>query len=201
MSLIFYYSPQSSASPVHWTLEELGVPYEKVLVDLKAERPAAFLKINPNGKVPALVHDGVAIFESAAIQIYLGETFGVDKGLFPAPSPHRGEALKWIIWTNVTMGDAVGRLWRNGTEMLPVEQRSPAQAAAAKEELQGCLRILNDALQDKQYLLGDQFTVADIHLSAWIEYLGMMGVDASAHTAVAAWVARCVARPAHDRAP
>jgi len=100
MSLTFYYSPQSSATPVHWTLEELGIPYEKVPIDLKTEqnKQPAFLKLNPNGKVPLIVHDGVPIFESAAIQIYLGETFGVDKGLFPAAGPRRGEAMKWIVW-------------------------------------------------------------------------------------------------------
>ena len=83
MSLTFYYSPHSSASPVHWTLNELGIPYEKVLIDIKAgdNKKPEFLKLNPNGKVPLIVHDGVAIFESAAIQIYLGETFGVEKGL------------------------------------------------------------------------------------------------------------------------
>ncbi|HNN94371.1 MAG TPA: glutathione S-transferase, partial [Pseudomonadota bacterium] len=104
MSLTFYYSPQSSASPVHWTLEELGIPYEKVVVDIRKgeNKTPEYLKINPNGVVPALVHDGVAIFESAAIQIYLGETFGVEKGLYPPPGPARGEVMKWIVWTNVT---------------------------------------------------------------------------------------------------
>ena len=61
MSLTFYYSPQSSASPVHWTLEELGIPYEKVKIDLKEnqQKKPEYLKLNPNGRVPLLVHDGV----------------------------------------------------------------------------------------------------------------------------------------------
>src|SRR5262245_11968243 len=98
MGLIFYYAPMSSASPTHWILEELGVPYEKVKVDLQGgeSKKPEFLKINPNGKVPTLVHDGTVIFESVAIAIHLGETFGVERKLFPAPGLQRAEAIKWL---------------------------------------------------------------------------------------------------------
>jgi glutathione S-transferase len=93
MSLGFYYTPMSSASPIHWALEELGVAYEKVQLDLKAgdSRKPEFLKINPNGKVPVIVHDGLVIFESAAIQIYLGESLASKRGSYwrPAPSAAR----------------------------------------------------------------------------------------------------------------
>src|SRR5262249_14193766 len=67
MSLIFYYSPMSTAVATHWVLEELKIPYEKVKLDLQAggTKKPDFLKINPNGVVPAIVHDGTAIFESA----------------------------------------------------------------------------------------------------------------------------------------
>ena len=72
MSLVFHYAPMSSATPTHWALEELGVPYEKVRLDLRArdqDRPA-FRALNPNGKVPLLVHDGVPLFESVAILLH-----------------------------------------------------------------------------------------------------------------------------------
>src|SRR5215813_12354098 len=96
MSLVFYYAPMSSAVTIHWALEELGVPYEKVRLDLQArdqDKPA-YKALNPNGKVPLLVHDGTPIFESAAILMHLGEAFGVDKGLFPAAGAKRAEAMK-----------------------------------------------------------------------------------------------------------
>ena len=97
MSLVFYYSPMSTAVVTHWILEELGIPYETVKVDFQKDtKKPEYVKLNPNGAVPLIVHDGTPIFESAAIAIYLGETFGVEKGLFPAPGPKRGEALKWI---------------------------------------------------------------------------------------------------------
>ena len=133
MSLTFFYAPMSTASTVHWSLEELAIPYEAVRVDLKdpADKKAKLGPVNPNLRVPVLVHDGVAIFESVAIQIYLGETFGVDAGLYPAPGPERGRALKWLVWTNVSLGEAVLRFLRNTSDEYPKEQQNAAAGRAA----------------------------------------------------------------------
>lgn len=198
MSLTFYYSPQSSASPVHWTLEELGVPYEKVKIDLKADqqKQPEFLKLNPNGRVPLLVHDGVAIFESVAIQLYLGETFGVEKGLYPPPGPRRGEVMKWVVWTNVSLGDALGRFARNLGSWAPEDERNAKAGAAAKAEVEGLLKILDEALDGKEYLVGNSFSIADLHLSSWMDYVRMMNIDISGYARVTAWLTRCTARPA-----
>src|SRR6185312_8799587 len=81
-----------------------------------------------DGKVLVLVHDGKAIWESAAITLYLGEIFGVAEGLYPEPGPERGEAMKWVVWSNVTLGDAFGRLVRNTSDWVPAEQHN-AKAA------------------------------------------------------------------------
>lgn len=201
MSLIFYYSPQSTATPVHWSLEELGVPYEKVKIDLQAEqqKQPSFLKINPNGKVPVIVHDGVAIFESAAIQIYLGETFGVDKGLFPAPGPHRGEAMKWIVWCNVTLGDSVSRYMRNTSDRIPAEQRNAKAAEVAKGEITNLLRIFDEALHGRGYVLGDRFSLVDAHLASWFQYLQYFQIDLAPYKNIKPWMARCTERPACKR--
>ena len=203
MSLTFYYSPQSSASPVHWALEELGIPYEKVVVDIRKgeNKTPEYLKINPNGVVPALVHDGVAIFESAAIQIYLGETFGVEKGLYPPPGPARGEVMKWIVWTNVTLGDAMSRLGRNLGNWGPEDERNAKAGQTAKADLTRLLGIVEATLQGRSYLTGEGFTLADLHLASWMEYVAMVGMDTSGMANLSAWVKRCGARPAHERAP
>lgn len=203
MSLTFYFAPQSSASPVHWTLEELGIPYEKVPVDIRAgeTKKPEFLKINPNGKVPVIVHNGVAICESAAIQIYLGETFGVEKGLFPAPGPKRGEAMMWLVWTNVTLGDAVGRVGRNLGQWAPEDHRNAKAGESAKQEALQLLTLVDNALAGRDYLLGDQFSIADLHLASWLEYVGMMGIDYSKLTRLTAWAKRCTSRPACAKAP
>lgn len=201
MSLTFYYSPQSSASPVHWALEELGVPYKKVAIDLKAgeQKKPEFLKVNPNGRVPVLEHDGTVIFESAAIQMYLGEQFGVDKGLYPPPGPKRGEVMKWIVWTNATLGEAMSRLGRNIGQWAPEDERNAKAGATAKADVEGLLRILEAALVGKSYLAGDTFTLADLHLASWLDYVRMMQIDLAAYPNLNAWVARCTSRPACAR--
>jgi glutathione S-transferase len=201
MSLTFYYSPMSTASVTHLVLEELGVPYEKVLVDIKTgdQKKPAFLQINPNAKVPAIVHEGVAIFESVAISIYLGETFGVDKGLFPAAGPARGEALKWLVWCGVSLGEAMMRRQRHLSEWFPAEQRNAAAGAVGQADVERHLGILNDALTGKEYLVGNQFTIVDAHLTSLVGYLGMIGFDLSKYPAITAWHKKCGARPAAAR--
>lgn len=198
MSLTFYYSPQSSASPVHWTLDELGVPYEKVVLDLRAgdQRKPEFLKVNPNGRVPALVHDGVAIFESAAIQMYLGELFGVDKGLYPPPGPRRGEVMKWIVWTNASLGEAMSRMGRNIGPWAPEDERNAKAGATAKADVEAMLKIVEQTLEGRDYLTGSSFTLADLHLASWMDYVRMSGLDLATYPRLSAWVARCTARPA-----
>ncbi len=83
MSITYYLRPDVYRGPGHsWAIEELGVPCERVKVDIqkKETKTEAFLKLNPNGVVPLLVVDGLPIFESTAILLYLGETYGVEKG-------------------------------------------------------------------------------------------------------------------------
>lgn len=203
MSVTFYYSPQSSASPVHWTLEELGIPYEKVLIDFRAgeTKKPEFLKLNPNAKVPVLVHDGVAIFESAAIQIYLGETFGVSKGLYPAPGPQRGEVMKWIVWTNVTLGEALSRVGRNLGPWAPEEERNVKAGLRAKQDIAELLQILDAQLQGRHYVAGDSLTIADLHMSSWMEYVRMMQIDLTPYQNVQSWMTRCTSRPTYAAAP
>lgn len=209
MSLVFYYAPMSTATITELVLEELGIPCERVKLDIQKgdTKKPEYLKLNPNGKVPLIVHDGTTIFESSAITMYLGELFGVDRKLYPAPGPKRGEAMKWIAWTNVTLGDAVGRWARlersprrgaNTMEWVPAEQRNAAAGEAAKKEVNDCLRILDEALEGKSFLTGD-YTLADTHLNSFIDWLRHMKVDLSAYKRLNAWGDRCRARPAYGK--
>ena len=200
MSLTFYYSPMSTATITELVLEELAVPCERVRIDLKKKEThaAEFLRLNPNGKVPVLVHDGTPIWESAAITLYLGEIFGVAKGLYPEPGPDRGEAMKWIVWSNVTLGDAFGRLVRNTSDWFPAEQHNAKAAAAAQSDVRDCLRILDQALAGRQYLLAG-YSLADTHVNSLIDWLRYMKVDFSDYERLNAWSQRCAARPAYVR--
>jgi glutathione S-transferase len=202
VSLTFYYAPMSTASITSIVLEELGVPCEKVKVDIRAgeSRKPEFLRLNPNGKVPLIVHDGTPIWESAAITMYLGEVFGVDKGLYPAQGAKRGEAMKWITWTNVTLGEAVSRWLRNTSDWTPAEQHNVKAAEVAKTDIQNCLRILDEALSGKQFLLGGEYTLADTHLNSLTDWLRFMKTDLSPYVNINGWSSRCAARPAYARA-
>lgn len=197
MSLVFYYSPQSSAVTVHWALEELAVPYEKVKIDLQArdqDKPA-FKALNPNGKVPVLVHDGTPIFESVAIMIHLGETFGVAKKLYPPPGARRAEALKWLVWCNVSLGEALSRRLHSSSERIPAERHNAKAAEAAKEDVEKHLAILDEALAGKTWLVGDAFSLVDVQLAGWAAYVGMCGFDVKRWANLDAWMKRCTARP------
>jgi glutathione S-transferase len=202
MSLTFYYTPMSSATRVHWALEELEVPYEKVKVDLGAgdQKKPEYLALNPNGKVPLLVVDGTPVFESLAILVYLGERYGVDKGLYPPLDLSRAEVLKWMTWGGATLLDAGGRLLRNVSDRFPADQRNEKAAEAAKKDLADCLGVLDRALSGKEYLVGGKFTFADLALAGYMPFLGRIGADLGPHKNIQAWVGRCTSRPALGRA-
>lgn len=202
MSIVFYYTPMSSATRVHWALEELGVTYDKVKVDLAKgdNRKPEFLALNPNGKIPLMLIDGQPLFESLAMLLYLGETYGVDKGLFPAPGPGRIEAFKWMAWGSVSLIETGSRFMRNTSERWPAEQRSAPAAAAALQELDELLRVLDGALAGRQFLLGDAFSIVDCAVAAVVAFVGRLGVDLARHANVSAWTGRCMSRPALGRA-
>ena len=200
MSLTFYYAPMSTATLTELALAELDVPCERVKLDIqKGEtKKPELLKLNPNGRVPTLVHDGVAIWESAAIAMYLGETFGVEKKLYPAAGPKRGEAMKWIVWTNVTLGDAVSRFTRNTMDWIPADQHNARAAEAAKGDIATCLRILDEALEGRSFLLGE-YSLADTHVHSFTDWLRHMKMDFAPYARLNAWSEKCCARPAYAK--
>jgi glutathione S-transferase len=199
MSLVFYYSPMSSAVTVHQALEELGVPYEKVRIDLQArdqDKPT-FRAINPNGKVPVIVHDGTPIFESVAILIHLGETYGEKKGLFPKAGLERAQVTQWLVWTNVSIGEAFSRHQHASSERIPAEHHNAKAAAKAKADVESLLDILDRALEGKTYLVGNTFTFADLQTAGFVGYLGMRGFDTKKWPSITSWLKRCTERPAY----
>ncbi|MBU6374321.1 MAG: glutathione S-transferase family protein [Alphaproteobacteria bacterium] len=171
-------------------------------IDAGDTRAAAFKAINPNGRVPALAHDGEVLWESAAILMHLGETFGVDRGLYPPPGMARAHAMKWIVWSAATLGEAAGRL----SAALPAGQAGAVQAGSvdfigvaehdaerrgrALADLDGLLAIMNGALAEADYLLG-AYSLVDVHLSGLVGWIDAMGGPVNRHPAVGAWRVRC----------
>jgi glutathione S-transferase len=201
MSITFYTAPMSTASVTELVIEELGLHVERVVLDIKAgdTKKPEFLKLNPNGKVPALVVDGTPLFESSAITLYLGETYGVAKTLWPAPGLHRAEAMKWVMWGAVTVTQSAYRYGQNTGPWTPADQQNAKAAEAAKQEIQDHLAILNNALAGKNYLVANEYTLADAHLNSLLTWLRFMKHDFSKYTNVNAWSERCMARPAFKK--
>lgn len=200
MSMTFFYAPMSSAVVAHWALEELGVPgIEKVRLDITKgdQKKPDYLALNPNGKVPLLVVDGTPIFETIAIISYLGETYGVDKGLYPAAGVKRAEGMKWMAWTQVTVGEALSRFSHACSERMPKELHHEASATKAKADVEHLVSILEAELtkSKRSYLLGDTFMLCDVHVAGWTSYLAMSGFDLAKWPAVKAYTERCTQRP------
>jgi glutathione S-transferase len=201
MSLTFYRAPMSTATITELVLAELGVPHETITLDIQKgdTKKPEFLKVNPNGKVPVLVHDGTVIFESAAITIHLGDTFGVEKNVWPTERLSRADAMKWVIWTNVTLGDAVARWMRNTMDWFPADHRNEKAGEAGKTEMRDLLGILDASLAGKDYLCGTQFTLADVHLDSFLDWLRYSKVDFTPFKQIEAWHKRVSSRPAYQK--
>jgi glutathione S-transferase len=192
----------SSAARTTWAVEELAVPCERVRLDFRKNetRKPEYLKLNPNGKVPLLVVDGHPIFESVAILIYLGETYGVEKGLYPAPGIERAECLKWIAWATASLLEPLQRYLGNTSERIPADQRNAKAAEIAKKDLEAMLALLDDALAKREYLVGHRFTFADLAVAGFVPYLRFVQYDIAPYANVSAWAERCLARPAAQKA-
>ncbi len=201
MNMTFYYAPMSTASVTALVIEELGLKPKVVKMDLKAgdTKKPEFLKLNPNGMVPVVVLDDTPIFESAAITMHLGETFGVEKKLYPAAGPKRAEAMKWLTWCHVTLGDSIYRWARNTMEWVPAPERNAAAGESAKREMQERLAIFDKNLAGRKFLTGDEYTIVDGHINSMMDWVRHMKADFSAYTHLNAWATRCAERPAYKK--
>ncbi len=197
MSITFYYNPMSSAARIHLSLDELGIPYEKVLIDLQAkdQKRPEFLALNPNGKVPTIVIDGQPMFESIAIQIYLGERFGVERGLWPAlGSREHMQALTWLCWHQSEL--AVPLFSYLQQVSAPAEQRNNHQLETNLAEAHQMLAILDARIGERGNIVHDKWTLVDTDVAStlgWALYAAKL--DASQYRHLSAWLGRFQERP------
>lgn len=195
-----YHSPQSRSVRPRWLLEELGVPYELVTLDMakKDQKSAEYMKIHPHGVVPALVDGDIVMFESAAICLYLADKYA-DKNLAPAVgSPERAAYYQWMVYSIATLEPPVLQVFLH-TVMLPEEQRSSEIAQNAREQFKDVARVLTQALRGKEYLVGNQFSAADVMIGSTLAWSHFMGLLNDQH-ALEAYVKRLSARPAYQAA-
>ena len=164
--LRFYTNPMSRARITRWMLEETGLPYEEVQLEFGTSmKSPEFLAINPMGKVPALVHDGVTITENAAICLHLADLVP-ELGLLPPPgTPERGACYRWMLFASPLEFFITAR--RHGSV-------APSMEAGYGNE-SDLLRTLKGAVAGKRHLVGDRFTVADLYIAAFIGYYIQIG--------------------------
>jgi len=190
---------QSRALRSLWALEELGVPYEHVPTNFATDaKKPEYLAINPNGRVPALVDDDVTLFESLAINLYLAKKY--DKsGLQPRSLEDEARAVQWSIWAMTEVEGPLLQILLNRV-FLPPTQRDASAARTGEERLAAPLRVLDGALTGRPYLLGDNFTIADLNVASVLSWALIVKLDLGKTPNVARWLQECCARSAFAKA-
>ncbi|MFM2287189.1 MAG: hypothetical protein RL684_332 [Pseudomonadota bacterium] len=189
----FYWARNSRAFRIAWLLEELGQPYERIVIDIRqpvAERPAQFLAVSPLGKVPALEDGEARLTDSGAICLWLAERFP-EAGLAPPPgTAARARFLQWLLFTNTSVEPAMAEKF-SGMEPRPSSHGWGSYDSVLAQFRQG--------LAEGPWILGTQFTSADVLLGTGAHFLIQFGL-AKGDAVLEAYVARCQARPAFQRA-
>ncbi len=191
--LTLYHAPQSRSGSIVWLLEELGVPYETKIVNIRrgdgtGERDPS--NPHPHGKVPALDHDGHRVFEIAAITLYLTDLFPEKKLAPKVGDPKRGEYLSWLAYRPGVLEPSM--LMRR----FEVKHVYGTMGWAPAEEVE---EVLNHHLANRQYFLGDEFSAADIVVGGTVNFLMMFKV-LNETPVLKAYTERISARPALKRA-
>ena len=188
-----YWCPKTRASRAVWMLEEAGVGYEIETVDIRAEQrdnDSAFRLASPMGKVPALEDGDVRLAESAAICIYVADRYAPGR-LAPAlDAPARGPYLFWTMYTPAVVEPALAEKF-SGAKTNP---RSHAWG-----DFETMLDTLGTGLGDRAWILGEEFTAADVMLGSSVIFMQLFGV-LPASPRLAAYADRCMARPAYRKA-
>lgn len=174
---LYEFAPTRSIR-ARWTLQELEVPFEAISVNLTAgeHRRPEYLKVNPAGKVPALVDGELVLTESVAIVLYLGEKYPAH-GLVPTALRQRAELNRWLLFAATELEQPLWRIARN-TFLYPEAKRLPGDVATAGEEFQAMASLTEQHMRDRQYVLGERVSVADFVLAYtldWGNQVGLLG--------------------------
>lgn len=158
---LYEFAPTRSIR-VRWMLQELGVDFEAVTVNLAAgeHRRPEFLKINPAGKVPVLVDDDFILTESVAIVLYLTEKY-LHKGLFPTDLKQKAQVNRWLLFAVTELEQPLWRIARH-TALYPEHLRLPAEVSLARQDFTDMAAVMEEYMQGRKFIVGDTLTVADI---------------------------------------
>jgi len=195
-----YHAPRTRSVRIYWLLEELGVPYELEVVAFRPPLPPAkpFAQSSPFGKVPALLDGEVKMFESGAILEYILERYGRGQ-LAPPPGTHlRGPFLQWVHFAEATafppLGNIAWHMFKQDAESIPsaiADYRTWAGAA---------LDVLEQALSGNAYLLGAEFSAADIMMGYTLQCAKWFGLLTDDYPNLVGYLPRLETRPAFQKA-
>lgn len=188
-----YYAPHSRALGALALMEELGVPYNLEVLNLKAgeSRSAKYLSVNPMGKVPAIVHNGALVTEQPAVYLYLADLYA-EKGLAPAINdPLRGPYLRWLVYYGSSFEPAL---------IDRMQKHPPAPPTQCPySDYDTMMKTLNDQLRKGPWMLGEKFTAADVLWGIALKWtVGFQLVPETPE--IKGYIERVNARPAIQRA-
>jgi glutathione S-transferase len=188
-----YWSPRTRSFSALWLMEETGQPYERVLVDLStaAQKKPEYLAINPMGKVPALQDGDATLAESAAICAYVAERFP-RAGLAPPPGdPKRAKYLYWLFFAPGCIEPAMVQV---------ATKLEMSSTAAGWGEAGRVFDVLDNALQQGPWLLGEKFSAADIIIGSGLNFAVRLFRMLPSRPSFDRYIEACSARPAFQRA-
>lgn len=196
-----YHVARTRSVRVLWLLEELGLDYELETMpfDPKALQSVDYLELSKFGKVPVLVDGGQTLFESVAIMQYLLDRYG-DGALQPdEQDPEYGQFLQWLHFGEATLMGAMTTLIQHST-LLPEEERDERAVARGKRQLHHYATVINKVLEAQDYIVGKEFTAADISVGYvfYVAKLFRVFPDDCPH--LSAWFQRLMDRPAYKTA-
>jgi glutathione S-transferase len=193
-SLRIYGIARTRAFRALWVVGELGLDHEHLPIEIgeAGARAGEFLSLNPNGRLPFIVDGGFVLFESLAITLYLAKKHSCG-GLYPASLRDEAKAWQWSFWA-ISEVDRGVNIWSLHAVRLPSTERDAAKREEALAVLAAPFRVLDAAVAAQPYLLGDEFTVADLNVAAVISRAVDMDLSAVPH--LKDWLARCLKRPA-----
>jgi len=177
-----------------WIAKELGLDYEHVPIEIgpAGARKPEYLAINPNGRLPTIEDDGFVLWKSLAITLYLAKKHSFGR-LYPATPAGEAKAWQWTLWAANELERSVN-LWSLHAVRLPPEDRDPHKLADALNAVAAPFRVLDGAIGRDSYLLGGDFTVADLNVAGVISRA--IDMDLSATPRLGEWLQGCLERPA-----
>ena len=192
---------QSRAFRPLWLLKELDLPFEHIPLDFHGDalKQTDYRALNPNGRVPTLVDGDLVLWESMAINLYLARRYGKDIGLWPDSVDGEARAWQWSFWVMTEVEHALLTVLMHG-RVLPEAKRDAERAARNLAALAKPFRVLDQALAEREYLIGEHFSVADLNVASVLVWCKPARVALKDYPHLDAWLGRCLARPARKQA-